>query len=109
MMAAENFNATTGVKGSTVIVGLGKTGLSCARYLVQQGELDLAHERAEILAVDVLHRDVEAAVRLPDVVDVRDVRVVDGGSGADRRCDDGWFPRWRRAATALCARRAVRT
>ena len=38
MMAAENFNATTGVKGSTVIVGLGKTGLSCARYLVQKGE-----------------------------------------------------------------------
>ncbi|WP_455365230.1 UDP-N-acetylmuramoyl-L-alanine--D-glutamate ligase, partial [Kaarinaea lacus] len=37
-MAAEKFNATTGTQGTTVIVGLGKTGLSCARYLAQQGE-----------------------------------------------------------------------
>ncbi|WP_455207555.1 UDP-N-acetylmuramoyl-L-alanine--D-glutamate ligase [Kaarinaea lacus] len=38
MMAAENHNVVTGVKGATVIVGLGKTGLSCARYLAQRGE-----------------------------------------------------------------------
>jgi len=38
MMAAEDNNAFTQTGGTTVIVGLGKTGLSCARYLVQQGE-----------------------------------------------------------------------
>jgi len=38
MMAAEIFNEPTGAKVSTVIVGLGKTGLSCARYLAQRGE-----------------------------------------------------------------------
>lgn len=38
MMVAENYNTAGGAKISTVIVGLGKTGLSCARYLAQQGE-----------------------------------------------------------------------
>ena len=38
MMAAEDNNAFTQAGGATVIVGLGKTGLSCARYLAQQGE-----------------------------------------------------------------------
>lgn len=38
MMAAEDNNTFTRLGGTTVIVGLGKTGLSCARYLVQQGE-----------------------------------------------------------------------
>jgi len=38
MMAAEIYNEPTGAKNSTVIVGLGKTGLSCARYLAQRGE-----------------------------------------------------------------------
>jgi UDP-N-acetylmuramoylalanine--D-glutamate ligase len=38
MMAAEKSKSVTGMKGATVIVGLGKTGLSCARYLVRRGE-----------------------------------------------------------------------
>ncbi|HEY5603494.1 MAG TPA: UDP-N-acetylmuramoyl-L-alanine--D-glutamate ligase [Gammaproteobacteria bacterium] len=38
MMAAVDYNAAAGVKGATVIVGLGKTGLSVARYLAQRGE-----------------------------------------------------------------------
>jgi len=38
MMAAEDNNAFTQPGGTTVIVGLGKTGLSCARYLARQGE-----------------------------------------------------------------------
>ena len=38
MMAAEHNNSLGQVAGATVIVGLGKTGLSCAQYLVQLGE-----------------------------------------------------------------------
>ncbi|WP_455220072.1 Mur ligase family protein, partial [Kaarinaea lacus] len=37
-MAAEDNNAYTQAAGTTVIVGLGKTGLSCARFLAQRGE-----------------------------------------------------------------------
>ena len=38
MMAAEDNSTFDQAAGATVIVGLGKTGLSCARYLAQRGE-----------------------------------------------------------------------
>jgi UDP-N-acetylmuramoylalanine--D-glutamate ligase len=38
MMAAEDNSTFDQAAGATVIVGLGKTGLSCARYLTQRGE-----------------------------------------------------------------------
>ena len=38
MMAAEDTNAVNNTRSTTIVVGLGKTGLSCARYLAQQGK-----------------------------------------------------------------------
>lgn len=38
MMAAEDNNVFPGSRTTTVIVGLGKTGLSCARFLAARGE-----------------------------------------------------------------------
>ena len=38
MMAAEDNNLYPGNRTTTVIVGLGKTGLSCARFLAERGE-----------------------------------------------------------------------
>ena len=38
MMAAQDNNVIHNTRSTTIVVGLGKTGLSCARYLAQQGE-----------------------------------------------------------------------
>lgn len=59
MTPAAMDNRVAAAQGKTVIVGLGKTGLSCARYLRQQGvDVVVVDSRAEPPGLEILQQEL---------------------------------------------------
>jgi len=61
MMTAQDITTTPGQEPATLVVGLGKTGLSCARYLARRGvAVAVVDSRAEPPGLEDLRRELPA-------------------------------------------------